>query len=164
MDIYDGDTEPMVFHGKTLTSKVSVREICTAIKRYAFVTSPYPVIISAEVHCGLAQQDMMAAMLVEIFGDMLVKAPVDGHQAPIEKLPSPEQLKGKVLLKAKNLFVVSEKEGVKEKEPGTGIDDSGSTTETSTDSDIVGEIKAEWKKVGPMTGLFLNLIFSNLFF
>ncbi|KAG9023978.1 Phospholipase C, partial [Serendipita sp. 407] len=43
--------EPIVTHGGTLTSSVSVRRICEAIERYAFVTSPYPVIISGEVHC-----------------------------------------------------------------------------------------------------------------
>ena len=56
VDIYDGDIEPMIFHGKTLTSKVSLRDVCHAVAKYAFVASPYPVIISAEVHCGLAQQ------------------------------------------------------------------------------------------------------------
>ena len=44
--------EPIVTHGGTLTSSLSVRRICEAIERYAFVTSPYPIIISAEVHCG----------------------------------------------------------------------------------------------------------------
>lgn len=98
VDIYDGETEPVVYHGKTLTSKVSVREICTAIANYAFVASTYPVIISAEVHCGVAQQDMLADMMKEIFKDSLVWAPPNGRPK-IDVLPSPEQLKGKILLK-----------------------------------------------------------------
>jgi phosphatidylinositol phospholipase C, delta len=45
--------EPIVTHGGTLTSSLSVRRICEAIDRYAFVTSPYPIIISGELHCGM---------------------------------------------------------------------------------------------------------------
>jgi phosphatidylinositol phospholipase C delta len=99
VDIYDGDHEPMVYHGKTLTSKVSLSEICQAIAKYAFVASPYPVIISAEIHCGLHQQEIMAKIMNEVFGSALVKAPSEGRPK-ILALPSPEDLKGKVLLKA----------------------------------------------------------------
>jgi phosphatidylinositol phospholipase C delta len=98
VDIYDGDTEPVVFHGKTLTTKVLLRDICQAVSKYAFVASPYPVLISAEVHCGIPQQDKMVAIMMDVFGDALVRAPVEGRQK-IELLPSPEELKGKVLLK-----------------------------------------------------------------
>lgn len=98
MDIYDGEHEPVIYHGKTLTKKVSLRDICQAIARYAFVASPYPVIISAEVHCGVPQQALIASIMSEVFGDALVKAPAEGRPK-IEALPSPEDLKGKVLLK-----------------------------------------------------------------
>jgi phosphatidylinositol phospholipase C delta len=47
--------EPIVTHGGTLTSSISVRRICEAIERYAFVSSQYPVIISGEIHCGTCQ-------------------------------------------------------------------------------------------------------------
>lgn len=98
VDIYDGENEPMVFHGKTLTSKVSAREVCEAIMKYAFVTSPYPIIISAEIHCSLAQQEMFANIMHEVFGEALLGAPIEGK--PLSgPLPSPEDLKGRVLLK-----------------------------------------------------------------
>ena len=98
VDIYDGDIEPVVYHGRTLTTKLTVREICEAIARYAFVASPYPIIISAEVHCGLPQQSLIASIMSDVFGDALVKAPVDGRPK-LDTLPSPEELKGRVLLK-----------------------------------------------------------------
>lgn len=98
MDIYDGDTEPVVFHGNTLTSKVSLKEVCQAIAKYAFVTSPYALLISAEVHCGLQQQDKMVEIMTSVFGEALIRAPVEGRPR-IEVLPSPEDLKGKFLLK-----------------------------------------------------------------
>lgn len=89
VDIYDGPGEPMTYHGNTWTSKVSVREVCEAIAKYAFVSSPYPVLLSAEVHCGLEQQDMLFDIMTETLGDALVRAPVNGRLM-IEVLPSPE--------------------------------------------------------------------------
>jgi phosphatidylinositol phospholipase C delta len=66
--------------------------------KYSFVTSPYPVVISAEVHCGVAQQDKIVDIMIEVFGDAMVQAPVEGRPK-IETLPSPEDLKNKFLLK-----------------------------------------------------------------
>ncbi|KAG1721258.1 PLC-like phosphodiesterase [Suillus paluster] len=142
VDIYDGDTEPMIFHGKTFTSKVPVREVCEAIAKYAFVTSPYPVIISAEIHCSVPQQEMMVEIMRDVFEDALVSAPVEGCPK-FEVLPSPEHLKGKVLLKAKNLYV-SENESIRTKE--VSVDTESSSTETSTDSDVVQDARDERTK------------------
>lgn len=103
VDVYDGDSEPMIFHGKTFTSKVPVREVCEAIAKYAFVTSPYPVIISAEIHCSVLQQEMMVEVMRDVFQDALISAPVEGRPT-LEILPSPEHLKGKVLLKVDYVF------------------------------------------------------------
>ena len=100
MDCFDGDYEPEVYHKKTLTSKVSVRDICQAINKYAFVTSPYPVIISAEVHCSLEQQERLAAILKDSFGAQLVTEPIEG----VSSMASPEQLKGRILFKVSTLL------------------------------------------------------------
>ena len=95
VDIHDGETEQVAYHKKTLTSPVSVRDICQAIKNYAFITSPYPVIISAETHCSSTQQDKLANILRNVFGDKLVTAEMDKR----DTLPSPEELRGKILFK-----------------------------------------------------------------
>lgn len=109
MDIYDGDDgEPMITHGGTLTSKTHVKDVATAIAKYAFITSPYPVIISAEIHCGLVQQKRLKEIFSHAFGEALVVAPVDeGHSEgdEIKCLPSPDQLKERILLKAKNKYI-----------------------------------------------------------
>ncbi|KAG8934113.1 Phospholipase C [Tulasnella sp. 417] len=135
LDIWDGDKEPCVYHGKTLTSKVSVREIAKAIAKYAFVASPYPLILSAEIHCKVEQQDMVAQIMREEFGDMLVTGPLPGREHEAEKgvvdLPSPEELKGRILLKAKKLFVA---DGVPMEAKPVTVDAESSTTETSTTS------------------------------
>lgn len=90
----------MITHGKTFTSKVSLREVCEAIKKYGFVASPYPIIISAEVHCSVPQQDMIAEIMISVFGDSLVREPPEGLPK-IDALPSPEELKGKIMLKVR---------------------------------------------------------------
>jgi phosphatidylinositol phospholipase C, delta len=83
---------------------VSLREVCIAIEKYAFVASPYPIIISAEIHCSLAQQDQIAEIMKSTFGDALVTAPLQDREVT-DTLPSPEELRGWVLVKAKNLYV-----------------------------------------------------------
>lgn len=94
----------MIYHGKTFTSKVSLRDICHAIAKYAFVASPYPVLISAEVHCDLEQQDKIVDIMTEVFGDSLIQAPVEGRPK-LEALPSPEALRNKFLLKVRFLIL-----------------------------------------------------------
>lgn len=98
VDVQSGDVEPVVYHRKTLTSSVPVRDICRAIKQYGFVTSPYPIIISTEIHCVPEQQNRLAAILKEVFGDMLVSTPLVEE---FSDLPSPEDLKGKILFKVR---------------------------------------------------------------
>lgn len=101
VDIYDGEKEPVITHGGTLTSKISLRVICEAIEKSAFVTSPYPVIISAEVHCGVVQQELIAVIMKQCFGDKLVDRRLDGSDSstPLKALPSPQMLMYRILLK-----------------------------------------------------------------
>ncbi|KAG8443531.1 hypothetical protein GDO86_012076, partial [Hymenochirus boettgeri] len=101
IDCWDGPhQEPIVYHGYTLTSRILFKDVITTIKKYAFKTSPYPVILSLENHCSLDQQIKMAEHLKSILGDMLLTAPLEGK---LKAFPSPEQLKGKILIKGKKL-------------------------------------------------------------
>ena len=68
MDVWDGESEPVVYHGHTLTTKITFRDIIELIKEYAFRTSQFPVILSLENHCNLQQQTHMASILVSILG------------------------------------------------------------------------------------------------
>lgn len=60
----------------------------------------YPVILSIEDNCTLPQQRNMASAMVEVFGNMLLTQPVDPYET---RLPSPEQLKYKFIIKHKRL-------------------------------------------------------------
>ncbi|XP_042747977.1 1-phosphatidylinositol 4,5-bisphosphate phosphodiesterase delta-3 [Lagopus leucura] len=102
LDCWEGpDGEPIVCHGHMFTSKILFRDVIEAIRDYAFKRSPYPVILSLENHCGVQQQATMARHMKAILGDMLLTQPLEGQDPSV--LPSPEQLKGKVLVKGKKL-------------------------------------------------------------
>ncbi|KAE8576564.1 hypothetical protein XENTR_v10004244 [Xenopus tropicalis] len=101
LDCWDGpDGMPVIYHGHTLTTKIKFSEVLTTIKEHAFVTSEYPVILSIEDHCSIAQQRNMAQHFKKVFGDMLLTKPVDVNA---DGLPSPNQLKRKILIKHKKL-------------------------------------------------------------
>lgn len=163
VDIYDGEIEPVIYHGKTLTTKVPLRDICQAIARYAFVASPYPVIISAEIHCGLPQQTLIAEIMSDVFGDALVKAPVDGRPK-LEFLPSPEDLKGRVLVKTKNLYISQTGDGSHGSDlPVETESESTETSASDTDmrEELRHEIKHEWKKAKENEAEMLKGVFYS---
>ncbi|XP_071433764.1 1-phosphatidylinositol 4,5-bisphosphate phosphodiesterase delta-3 isoform X3 [Pithys albifrons albifrons] len=102
LDCWEGsEGEPVVYHGHTLTSKILFRDVIESIRRTAFERSPYPVILSLENHCGLEQQATMARHMKAILGDLLLTQPLQGQDP--HNLPSPEQLKEKILVKGKKL-------------------------------------------------------------
>ncbi|ROL50504.1 1-phosphatidylinositol 4,5-bisphosphate phosphodiesterase beta-4 [Anabarilius grahami] len=107
LDCWDGkgeDQEPIITHGKAMCTDILFKDVIQAIKETAFVTSDYPVILSFENHCSKPQQYKMARYCEEIFGDLLLKHPLEGF--PIEagqQLPSPNDLKRKILIKNKRL-------------------------------------------------------------
>ncbi|KAM8916437.1 1-phosphatidylinositol 4,5-bisphosphate phosphodiesterase eta-2 [Spinachia spinachia] len=102
VDCWDGpDGEPIIHHGYTLTSKILFKDVIETINKYAFTKSPYPVILSIENHCSVPQQKKMAQYLREVLQDKLDLSSVNVHE--FKKLPSPEILKGKVLVKGKKL-------------------------------------------------------------
>lgn len=69
VDCWDGpDNEPIIYHGHTLTSKIKFYDVIKAIKDHAFFMSDYPIILSIEQHCDLAQQEVMAKQFKEVFG------------------------------------------------------------------------------------------------
>jgi hypothetical protein len=100
LDCWDGPkNEPIIFHGHTLTGQIKFKDVIEAVKEYAFQKSEYPIILSFENHCSIGQQKVMAKYCKQILGDMLLVPALrdDGS------LPSPEELKNKVVIKAKKL-------------------------------------------------------------
>ncbi|KAJ8131435.1 hypothetical protein O1611_g2194 [Lasiodiplodia mahajangana] len=99
IDCWDGsDGQPVVKHGRALTNAISFREVINTVNKYAFVASRFPLWVSLEVHCNATQQEIMAENMKEIFGPRLVTEPLDPSA---DKLPSPSELKDRILIKVK---------------------------------------------------------------
>ncbi|XP_052101647.1 uncharacterized protein LOC127735503 isoform X2 [Mytilus californianus] len=103
LDCWDGDDGwPIIYHGHTLTTKIQFKAAVEAINKSAFVTSPYPVILSIENHCSVPQQQKMAKIFNEVFGERLVTSFLfESDFCEDPQLPSPNQLKYKILIKNK---------------------------------------------------------------
>eukprot|EP00288_Rhodomonas_lens_P005909 CAMPEP_0177718304 /NCGR_PEP_ID=MMETSP0484_2-20121128/15506_1 /TAXON_ID=354590 /ORGANISM="Rhodomonas lens, Strain RHODO" /LENGTH=811 /DNA_ID=CAMNT_0019230461 /DNA_START=59 /DNA_END=2494 /DNA_ORIENTATION=+ len=96
--------EPIITHGHTLCTKILFRDVIEAIRKSSFgppSENPYPVILSIEMHCSQRFQDKMYEICKKEFKDLLYLLPDDlGNYHP-QALPSPEELKGKILVKGK---------------------------------------------------------------
>ncbi|KAL8144532.1 hypothetical protein V2J09_017564 [Rumex salicifolius] len=86
-----------VLHGRTLTAPVPLIKCLKSIRDHAFATSPYPVVITLEDHLTADLQAKVAKMLTETFGEMLYY-PQSGS---LENVPSPEELKYKIIISTK---------------------------------------------------------------
>ncbi|XP_064166854.1 inactive phospholipase C-like protein 1 [Anguilla rostrata] len=85
------------------TAAVTLRSALEAVRDHAFLTTPFPLLIYLRQHCCPAQQHVLAQHLRQVFGDRLYKpeAPPTGESDVL--LPSPQQLRGRVLLAGKKL-------------------------------------------------------------
>ncbi|XP_033873998.2 1-phosphatidylinositol 4,5-bisphosphate phosphodiesterase beta-4 isoform X1 [Acipenser ruthenus] len=129
LDIWDGkgeDQEPIITHGKAMCTDILFKDVIQAIKETAFTTSEYPVILSFENHCSKPQQFKMAKYCEEIFGDLLLRQPLEGFLLEAgQPLPSPNDLKRKILIKNKRLKAEVEK---KQLEAFKRLMEAGETT------------------------------------
>jgi len=155
LDCWDGDDkqEPIIYHGHTLTSKITFRSVVEACRDYGFMITQFPVILSLEVHCHIEGQQAMAKILREILGaaNMLADQPnLTGV------LPAPEKLKGKVLLKGKMVaFTDAEEEeeeieeAKKEEEIEEAANPKGKKDDKKKDGkkEVKKEVKEEKKEV-----------------
>ncbi len=99
IDCWDGpDGRPIVLHGRTMTSSVLFSDCISVIGKYAFTESPYPLILSLEVHCNPEQQQAMVQIMTTELGDRLVTEP---DMTDVLRLPSPEELRHRILVKVK---------------------------------------------------------------
>ncbi|KAF2102514.1 PLC-like phosphodiesterase [Rhizodiscina lignyota] len=114
IDCWDGGLgKPEVRHGP-YTTPVAFSDCISVVNQYAFATCKYPVIISLEVHCSAEQQQTMVDIMKRTFGDkLLTKELVEDA----EVLPSPEELKERILLKVKSAEVPEDPTPISENPP-----------------------------------------------
>lgn len=72
------------------------------------------MILCIEVQCSVAQQERLAQLLVETFGDKLnldhLQIEFDNSTNEYRSLPTPNDLRGKILIKVRNNIKKTEKE------------------------------------------------------
>jgi len=146
LDIWDGpNNEPIIYHGHTLTSKILFKDVVAAIGEYAFIVSDYPVILSFENHCTLDQQRVMATYLVNLLGDKLYTHPIPDNET---QLPSPDDLKGYIIVKSRKLKQGTEEVEVADEDLPSGdedddIEEDEETSVTTAVTEVVnGDVNA----------------------
>lgn len=98
LDVWDGEDGPIVNHGRTFTASVSFESVIDTINQYGFRASAMPVILSFEIHCDFKNQIKMVEIMKRVFGEKLVTEPLMSNAF---SLPSPSELKNRVLVKVK---------------------------------------------------------------
>lgn len=99
LDCWDGaEGEPIVYHGGTLTSRIKFKDIIVACKNFGFQTSPYPIILSFEMHCKAPQRIRIGQILHDVLGSSAMWVPNSNTTTAV---PSPNELKYKFVIKAK---------------------------------------------------------------
>lgn len=99
IDCWDGDDgRPMVTHGRTMTTKILFADCVNVIAKYAFHSTPYPLIVSLEVHCTAEQQIAMVDLMQKHWDGIMIIEPLMNDSV---SLPSPEELRNKILIKVK---------------------------------------------------------------
>ncbi|KAL7432550.1 hypothetical protein ACHAXM_003822 [Skeletonema potamos] len=105
LDVWDGAKDdfgnpmPVVYHGRTLTSKIMFEDIIKSLDVFLMLNpKSYPIILSLENHCSIPFQQAMATQMKSILGQKLY---VPDESSLRGSLPSPAQLRGKVVLKGR---------------------------------------------------------------
>jgi phosphatidylinositol phospholipase C delta len=126
LDVWDGAKDefgnpmPVVYHGRTLTSKIMFEDIIKSLDVFLMLNpKSYPIILSLENHCSIPFQQAMATQLKSILGSRLY---VPDESSLRGSLPSPAQLRGKIVLKGRR--------------PSTGLTDDYDTDDDAADDDL----------------------------
>ncbi len=99
IDIWDGPGGmPTVQHGRAFTSKIPFEDVIQTIDKYAFIVSSYPLILSLEIRCSEECQRIVAHILLKDLGEALLTERLRND----DTLPSPEELRHRILIKVKH--------------------------------------------------------------
>ncbi|SCU81028.1 LADA_0B10814g1_1 [Lachancea dasiensis] len=150
IDIWDSEEGPVVCHGK-LTSSLPLKNVIKVVRKYAFITSPFPLVLSLEVHCNLANQVLIETIIKKELGDKIYIEPQQGA------LPSPASLKHRFLIKVKK----SKKED--HKSPFDEELLSSSSTSSSYDSEFeIGRLRGRRLSIAKKVHVVENLVTMSL--
>ncbi|GMM54417.1 phosphatidylinositol phospholipase C [Maudiozyma humilis] len=125
IDIWDDEAGPVVCHG-ALTAAIPLVNIIKVIRKYAFLSSPFPLIISLEIHCSKENQQITRDIIEDAFGEMLYRDHTEDGD-----MPSPMQLKHRIILKSKKSKNITA-DGSTDSSENNGKNGSSSTLDYSS--------------------------------
>lgn len=129
-----------------MTSKILCEDVIKALKEHAFTMSPYPLILSFEMHCDINTQKNLVKILKRELGDMIYAVP-DNFDA-YEFYPSPEELQRKFIIKGKGKLM--QKDRPDQEQGSQGGNFSGS--EVSVDNnDAISVVEDSMDSLGDMS-------------
>eukprot|EP00301_Raphidiophrys_heterophryoidea_P004680 c12016_g2_i1.p1 GENE.c12016_g2_i1~~c12016_g2_i1.p1 ORF type:complete len:629 (+),score=171.72 c12016_g2_i1:174-1889(+) len=99
LDIWNGNTEPKVLHGYTMTKPVGLTKCLRVIRKHAFEVSDYPVIITIENHCNAKNKLVLVKIFQTELGDLIYR---NSDAEKWRDFPSPEALRRKILIRDKD--------------------------------------------------------------
>ncbi|CCG80925.1 1-phosphatidylinositol-4,5-bisphosphate phosphodiesterase 1 [Taphrina deformans PYCC 5710] len=100
IDIWpNSEGQPEVRHGRAFTTSISLESVLKVIDKYAFIVTPWPLIISLEIRCSSKTQAIVADLLIRVFGEVLLLSRLTTGET---RLPSPMALRHRILLKIKS--------------------------------------------------------------
>jgi hypothetical protein len=115
-----GNLMAVVYHGRTLTSKILFEDIIKSLDVFLMLNpKTYPIILSLENHCSIPFQQAMTTQLKSLLGHHLYVPDESSLRGP---LPSPAQLRGRVVLKGRR--------------QDTGTNDDYDTDDDAADDDL----------------------------
>ncbi|CAF3790284.1 unnamed protein product [Rotaria socialis] len=147
LDVLDSEKksdEPEIKHKNTPVKPVLFIEVIVAIKEYAFKVTPYPLVLSIENHCSAKTQAKMAQYFVDVFGKNLITEPLKTHPCDGNyPLPSPNDLKYKILIKNKKISTNSPSpvSNNNNHQIGNQTPDAISATTSSDTSSDIGKLR-----------------------
>uniref|UniRef100_A0A914N264 Phosphoinositide phospholipase C n=1 Tax=Meloidogyne incognita TaxID=6306 RepID=A0A914N264_MELIC len=182
LDCWDGTGEnkgePIITHGKAMCTDVFFKDVLVQIKETAFLRSEWPVILSFENHCSKSNQLKMAKYCLEIFDEMLLTGPIKGHELePGIPLPSPSQLKRKILIKNKRLKPEDEQRQMEQfRREGRLLDEEdeqsesaieqkgggGSEAETTTTTTNIDDSGGSGQVLSPRSALLASILVDEI--
>ncbi|KAI2497087.1 Phosphatidylinositol-specific phospholipase C [Fragilaria crotonensis] len=112
LDCWDGERNaktgepiPIVYHGGTLTGKILFEDVIGCVDNYVSAhPDTYPIILSLENHCSDAYQKVMVKLMKKILKGKIYMPFADESKERLgedDPLPSPTELKGRVIVKGK---------------------------------------------------------------
>lgn len=155
IDIWDSELEPLVTHGRTFTDSITLEAVLECINRYAFWFTSLPLILSLEIKCNDKNQLKCIECLKTVFGDQLILQ----EEFKNDQLPTPNQLRNKILLKVKKSSMPSSNTRTASLNPNNSLSmttsnsllselsDDSSSSSSSSNSSPTSSISSSIKKI-----------------